>query len=342
MTNLFSVKNRIYLFLVLSTVLYAAQSFAQDPEFSQFYANPIYTNPAFAGSSTVGRIVTNARSQWPNIAGSLRTVSASYDEHFDVINGGIGIMAVQDEAGSGLLQSFSLKGIYSYQIILNRRLTMRAAIEGSINQKSINFGKLTFSDMIVLQQGFVYPTGESEKLLNNNIWYPNFAAGGVIYSSKFYAGFAAHNITQPNQSFFDQKGSNSPNARAKDIIPIRYTAHAGLVIPLIQGNPNSESNLWPNILYMKQRQYDQLNIGMYYNKGPFVVGVYYRQTSGNTDCMIALLGIRKDKLRFGYSYDRTLSNASYGAPDSHEISLAFELRKHSPKKTIRAIKCPEF
>ena len=335
MNVLFSVKNRIYVFLVLSIVLNSSQTFAQDPEFSQFYANPIYTNPAFAGSSTVGRIVTNARSQWPNIAGSLRTISASYDEHFDVINGGIGIMAVADEAGSGLLQSFSLKGVYSYQIVITRQLTMRAAIEGSINQKSINFSKLTFSDMIVLQQGFVYATQEPNP--SPNVYYANFDAGCVLYSNKFYAGFAAHNINQPNQAFYQ-----TTKADQYSIIPIRYTAHAGLVIPLIQGNPKSESNLWPNILYMKQRQYDQLNIGMYYNKGPFVIGMYYRQTTGNSDCMIALVGIRKDKLRFGYSYDRTLSNASPGAPDSHEISLAFELRKHTPKKTIRAIKCPEF
>ncbi len=337
MNILFSVTNRIYIFLVLSIVLYSTQTFAQDPEFSQFYANPIYTNPAFAGSSTVGRIVTNARSQWPNIAGSLRTVSASYDEHYDVINGGIGIMAVADEAGSGLLQSFSLKGVYSYQIVITRHLTMRAAIEASINQKSINFGKLTFSDMIVLQQGFVTATQEKPPGPDPNVYYANFAAGAVLYSSRFYAGFAAHNLTEPNQAFYGKSNSDPQN-----IIPIRYTAHAGLVIPLVQGSAKNESNLWPNILYMQQRQYAQLNLGVYYNKGFFVVGAYYRQTTGNSDCMIALIGIRKDKLRIGYSYDRTFSSARYGAPDSHEISLAFELRKHTPKKTIRAIKCPEF
>ena len=209
-----------------------------------------------------------------------------------------------------------------------------ASIQGSITQKSINFGKLTFYDQIVLQQGFVYAT--QERLANTNVFFPNFAAGGVIYSNKFYAGFAAHNITEPNQAFF---GTGRTDA---NIIPMRYTAHAGLVIPLIQGNPKNESNLWPNILYMQQRQYTQLNLGMYYNKGPFVVGVYYRQTASNSDAVIGLIGIRRDKLRIGYSYDRTLSAANPGAPDSHEVSLAFELRKRTPHKTIRAIRCPEF
>ncbi len=332
-----SVKNRIYIFFILAIIIPCSQTFAQDPEFSQFYANPIYTNPAFAGSSNVGRAVMNIRSQWPNIAGSLRTVSASYDEHYDAINGGIGVMVTGDEAGVGLLRTFSATGIYSYQIIINRYLTVRAAIQASITQKTIDFGKLTFSDQISLSNGFIYATNEPAPP-NSSVYFANFAAGAVIYSSRFYGGFAIHNLTQPNQAFYQTTPTDE-----KSIIPIRYTAHAGLVIPIIQTRDEKRaSNLWPNILYMQQRQFTQLNLGMYYNRGPIVLGAYYRQTSSNADALIGLLGIRYNKIRFGYSYDATLSHANPGAPNSHEISLAFELRKRIPKKTLRAIKCPEF
>ncbi|MGM0478992.1 MAG: type IX secretion system membrane protein PorP/SprF, partial [Bacteroidota bacterium] len=34
---------------------------AQDPQFSQFYANPIYLNPAFAGSHGCPRFAANYR-----------------------------------------------------------------------------------------------------------------------------------------------------------------------------------------------------------------------------------------------------------------------------------------
>ena len=37
--------------------------FAQDPEFTQFYATPIYTNPAFAGSEC-GRLASAYRMQY--------------------------------------------------------------------------------------------------------------------------------------------------------------------------------------------------------------------------------------------------------------------------------------
>ncbi len=335
MNVIYSVKNRIYIFIILSIFIQVKVALAQDPEFSQFYASPVYTNPAFAGTSNVGRVVTNIRSQWPNIAGSLRTFSASYDENYEAINGGLGLMATVDEAGSGLLQTLSLAGIYSYQIILTRRLTMRLAVQGSITQKSIDFGKLTFYDQIILERGFVNATSQMPP--TNNVFYANFAAGAVIYSSHFYGGFAVHNLTEPNQAFYSTK--NGPES----IIPMRYTGHAGLVIPIFESKDEKRAtNLWPNVLYMQQRQFNQLNAGVYYNHGLFVIGAYYRANSVNSDGFITLLGLRMNKLRIGYSYDRTFSNVSSGAPDSHEVSIAFELRKRTPRKTIRPIKCPEF
>ena len=127
---------KIYIWIIL---LVAGKAWAQDPQFSQYYANPLYTNPAFAGGSNVGRIGLNYRSQWPNIAGTFRTFSASYDEHFNPISGGIGIIATADEAGVGTLRTISLSGIYSYQIFLSKTLTMRIGLQGGFFQKKIDF-----------------------------------------------------------------------------------------------------------------------------------------------------------------------------------------------------------
>ena len=40
---------------------------AQDPQFSQYYAAPLYLNPAFTGSEMLPRIGANYRNQWPGI-----------------------------------------------------------------------------------------------------------------------------------------------------------------------------------------------------------------------------------------------------------------------------------
>ncbi|HXB12127.1 MAG TPA: type IX secretion system membrane protein PorP/SprF, partial [Bacteroidia bacterium] len=73
--------------------------YAQDPQFTQFYANPLYLNPAFAGSARCPRICMNFRDEWPAIPGTFVTYSASYDQHVDDLAGGIGLLVTQDQAG---------------------------------------------------------------------------------------------------------------------------------------------------------------------------------------------------------------------------------------------------
>ncbi len=51
----------ISLFIIFVSVSFA---FPQDPGFSQFYANKLYLNPAFAGDNKCPRIDLNYRNQW--------------------------------------------------------------------------------------------------------------------------------------------------------------------------------------------------------------------------------------------------------------------------------------
>ena len=88
---------------------------AQDPQFTQFYANPLYLNPAFAGTARCPRVVLNYRNQWPALTGTFVTTSASYDQHVDAILGGIGVLVTNDQAGKGTLNTTTVSGIYSYE-----------------------------------------------------------------------------------------------------------------------------------------------------------------------------------------------------------------------------------
>jgi type IX secretion system PorP/SprF family membrane protein len=314
-------------------ILYAVELRAQDPQFSQFYANPMYTNPAFAGSSFVARGVMNYRSQWPGIAGTLRTFTASYDEHFDVLNGGIGIMAMRDEAGVGVLTTTALSAVYSYQINVNKSFTVRAALQVGFQQLSIQFEKLSWYDQLARGRGIVQPTAE-QYITNPNPFYPVISTGFIGYTKNFYGGFSIHNLNQPAQGFFGDNGQN---------LPMRYTAHAGMMIPIVATrDDNKSANIWPNIIYMQQLGFNQINLGTYMNVGRYVGGMYFRQTSNNSDAFIALVGFRFPKYRIGFSYDATVSDARPGASQSYEVSIVFELKKRTPKKTLRPVKCPEF
>ena len=69
-------------------LMLSATAGAQDIGFSQFYANPLYLNPAFAGSAVAPRISLTYRAQWPGLVSAFTTVSASYDQYFPDLHGG--------------------------------------------------------------------------------------------------------------------------------------------------------------------------------------------------------------------------------------------------------------
>src|SRR5690606_38783893 len=109
------------------------------------------------------------------------------------------------------------------------------------------------------------------------------------YSKNYFFGLAANHINQPDIGLLNTSK-----------LPVKFTAHGGVIIPLEKGN---ESYLSPNILFQSQQKFMQLNLGLYYVNGAFVAGLWYR----NNDAMIALVGIQNDNFKFGYSYDITVS-----------------------------------
>ena len=139
-----------YLFILCFLVSNQQEVFAQDPTFTQFYANPLYLNPAFAGSNKCPRISMNYRNEWPNLSGNYVTYSASYDKYVKNIKGGIGLLATHDQQGRGTISTSMLGLIYSYHLKVNRKFTLLFGARAAYYQKSLDVTKLTFGDMIDL------------------------------------------------------------------------------------------------------------------------------------------------------------------------------------------------
>lgn len=307
--------------VVILSVFACDKAYAQDPEFTQFYANPLYLNPAFAGTARCPRIVLNYRNQWPAISGTFVTYSASYDQHIDNLSGGIGLLVTNDKAGEGTLNTTNFSGIYSYQLNVNRRFSIKAGFQATYMQKSVDWNKLKFGDMIDARRGFVYTSAEQQELLKkSNV---DISAGLLGYSKVYFFGFAAHHLTQPDEGFL---GTSK--------LPMKYTAHAGAVIPI----QKDETSISPNILYQRQQDFQQLNLGLYFTKGPIVGGLWYR----NQDAFIALIGFQEGLVKFGYSYDITVSKLSNATAGSHEVSFAMQFQCKPKKKKFRTISCPSF
>ena len=92
--NRIGMKKVIYL-LMLTGMVFEAK--AQDPQFSQFYAAPLFHNPAFTGAAHKGRLVANYRNQWPSIPGAFVTTAFSVDNYFKSYNSGFGLSAYKDQ-----------------------------------------------------------------------------------------------------------------------------------------------------------------------------------------------------------------------------------------------------
>ena len=120
---------------------------AQDPTFTQFYANPIYLNPAFSGSHGCARFSLNYRNEWPKISGNYQTYSASYDQYFRSISGGIGVLVTHDEQGQGTIKTSMLGLAYSYHLKLSRKFSLLFGARAAWYQKSLDWDKLTFGDL---------------------------------------------------------------------------------------------------------------------------------------------------------------------------------------------------
>jgi type IX secretion system PorP/SprF family membrane protein len=311
---------------------------AQDPQFSQFYANPLYTNPAFAGASNNIRFTIIGRDQYTAVQRNYKTAAASFDAQVNSLSGGLGAMATMDVSGDGFLTTNTFSGIYAYSAPLTRKITLRAAVQGSYYQRSYDFNQFRFGDQIDDQYGFILPTSEQRGLQQVNLL--NFGTGVLVYSNRLYGGFAVHNLTEPNQSFYSP---NSSDAAFK--LPRRYTFHTGANIYLTNSRYEEQRIVFsPNILFMQQRNFNQLNLGFYVKKQALTAGLWFRQTSKNSDAAILLIGLKLPKFRVGYSYDITVSGARTATQGSHELSLAFEIKpnKKPTKRTSKAMRCPEF
>ncbi len=329
------MKRKIHFIIAVLTLttLFNQSGRAQDPEFTQFYANPLYLNPAFAGTARCPRLVMNYRNQWPSLSGTFVTATASYDQHVETLQGGVGLQVMTDRAAQSTLKTTTFSGIYSYQQPITRKFSVKAGLQATYLQKSLDWSKLTFGDMIDPRKGFIYETADIPR--GGQVKAIDFSAGVLGFSENFYAGFAVHHLNEPNESLIV----------GTSILPMKFTAHAGAVIPIERKKRDSDAKLSPNVLYRRQGEFQQLNIGLYVNKGPLVGGIWFRGLLFGAryhDSFIATIGIQTDVVRFGYSYDVTISALTPSTGGSHEVSLAINFDCRKKKVKFRTIACPSF
>ena len=116
--------------ILLLFIVFLCQSvLAQDAEYSQFYANPLYLNPAFTGTTEHPRFIANYRNQWPSMGNTFVNYSISYDQYSKFLNGGFGLQLISDKEAGGMLSSSSGSVFYSHHIKINNHNNHRKKIQ---------------------------------------------------------------------------------------------------------------------------------------------------------------------------------------------------------------------
>lgn len=274
--------------------------YAQDPSFSQFYANRIYLNPAFVGLESGITVSATSRLQWMQVDRGFRTSNFTIETQIPYARLGLGIHLLSDVEGIANLRTRMAGAVMSYTIP-GKTNNLHFGFEARMVQKDIDWSKLVFSDQLDPFDGLV--GGSSVIPAIEQVSYGDLDFGVVwrrvgklgfgkraIRDVRSQLGISLHHL--PHLINKSAEGNDSFLNRDNRIAP-RFTLHGGLIIPVaaFRGS-NLDVSISPNFKFDTQG-YKWLNgeenitvgtAGVYALVNNFYLGLLYqnRQFTPNT------------------------------------------------------------
>jgi type IX secretion system PorP/SprF family membrane protein len=310
-------KTLIYIILFFGL----ARLYSQDPQFSQFYSNPLYLAPSFAGAVEGSRIAMVYRNQWWEMSTPFKTYSFSYDHYFSTFNSGVGFIAYKDVAGTSQLGSLNIGLQYSYNFKIFNIVHIRPGLAFYYVEHGF-YNDLLFMDEIVDGGGATGADNPSSDRSRDI----DVGSSVMVYTKKLWAGVTLY--------------------ASEAVLPVKISVFGGYEFRrkgrLLK--PSDETMTFA-FNYKKQDDIQQLDLGVYWHNYPLVLGLWYRGlpyiNSQRGDAMVFLVGVKTRQFNVGYSYDFTISNLLGAVRGSHEISMTYKFLL--PKRTKKgSVPCPEF
>ena len=317
---------------------------AQDIQFSQFYAAPLYLNPAFAGTTYSNRIIFQQRVQWPSLDAKYLTSLVSFDKNFHKYNSGLGLIISKDYQGADIIGSQDINLLYAYELQLNKSYALRTGLQLGYVSRYVNYADLTFPSQYT-DRGYRGP-GQYSNYGSDQVDYADVSSGLLLYSSRFWFSFATHQMNQPQQSFYNEVSR----------LPVKFSLGTGYKIPILKASGQRKKDeeimsITPVAHYKFQGKSDQLDIGVYAIYQRFMMGTWYRGIPikqykpdlQNNESVVAFTGFKLSNFSLGYSYDFTLSRlAIANTGGSHEINITYEHPQGKTRKGRQSFPCPRF
>ncbi len=307
-------------FLSLGTQRVIAQI---DPHFSQYYAHPLWLNPALTGVTDGDyRVSINAKQQWGGVSNSFLTGGASFDMA-PVKNLAFGAMVLNQNAGDISYNHLSVLASAAYRIHFGEtgQNMINFGLQAGILNKSFDASKITLGNQFNPVTGYDPNFGISESFASSNTLVPDVNVGVMYFDGNpdqrvnVFAGAVAAHLTRPIDKFL-----------GTDVrMPIRYAGHGGARIKI-----TDMLDITPNVLYMRQGNAKETSIGAYAKvmlnpEADLMFGTNYRVD----DAAIAFFGLNIKNMVFGVSYDFNTSsfNKMARSQGGLELSISFTRRK---------------
>lgn len=314
---------KIVLFLLIATFAIATGYAQQEHQYTQFMFNKLPINPAYAGARSIPFVTAIYRNQWMGFDGAPKTVLASFNSPFLTPRVGVGVTVAHRQIG--LDKDFSGSLAYSYDLIPDEDISLRAGIMGSIRSLSVDFSKAQTPD----------PSGPGgDNSLDPNKISSVFANVGAglyfTYDDRLYVGFSVPKI-YANTIGINDGPLPSGFQTAKE--SQHYYGMAGAIIKL-----SEDINLMPAILtkYVKNAPFDvDVNVNLEI-KEKVTAGLSYRAGGNGAGDSMDLLLFWQAHPQFGVgvAYDFSLSDVKDYTAGSIELLFQADLKRVSKKRNM--------
>jgi type IX secretion system PorP/SprF family membrane protein len=325
------------LLLFFSAQLLSFHLMAQDIQYTQYYANPIYLNPAFAGSTSMTRVGVNFRNQWPALDQSFVAYTAYFDHFEERLNSGFGLIfhGAQESFSQTNLNEIGL--VYSYRLRLSESSYIQAGVQGSFIARDALFDQVILGTQLNINTGQILGEPGDGFEGDSQIRSSDAHAGLLYYGKKSWFGVSVVHLLEPDISYL---------AGNTNQLPMRYSLHGGYRFDLAPGdineyfnNTDQERSVVIGFNYKQQGQFSQLDLGAEFFFEPLVLGFWYRGLPTkyelpNNESLIFLLGINLPSgMDLGYSFDYAISKLGFlSSGGAHELSLRYVFSSKDSRK----------
>jgi len=294
-------KNYIAGLLFLLCLQVVAQ---QDPQFNQYFFNPLGINPAYAGSRGSLSAVAVHRSQWVGFKGAPSTESFAIHSPTQRKRIGVGLQILNDRIGPK--NTTVVSGVYAYKVRIGRG-KLGLGIRASLYNYIFDWDEIEYKD------GTNFGSIERGK---ETYLTPSFDFGMYYSDRRNYVGVE---LTHLNEGKLGVKADNvNLDFDSRQRFQVILTAGRAFVF-------SRKLTFKPSILVKtttNQPAFIDLNAS-FLLKEKLWLGASYRRGYG----AVAIVEYSVTKLlRVGYSVDFALTTLNRQNGGSHEIFIGYDLK----------------